>query len=131
MNNYRSNLEERLAKSLERKGIPFLYETETFQYTVVSKYKPDFHLPNGVVIESKGFFPPKDRSKTLAVLREYPDLDLRFVFQRNNTLSKKSKTTYGAWCDKHNIPWCVFPNIPDDWFSENPKKEVTDDSSDL
>ena len=32
----------------------------------------------------------------LAVKEQNPELDIRFVFQRNNTLSKNSKTTYGA-----------------------------------
>jgi hypothetical protein len=113
---YRSKLEERLAKSLENKGVPFLYEPESYEYTLVSRYKPDFHLPNGVIIESKGFFPPSDRRKTLAIIKQYPDLDLRFVFQTDQKLSKKSKLTYGSWCDKHSILWCVYPHIPDDWL---------------
>ena len=48
----------------------------------------------------------------LAVKEQNPELDIRFVFQRNNTLSKNSKTTYGAWCEKHGFPYCIFPNIP-------------------
>ena len=52
----------------------------------------------------------------LAVKAAHPELDIRFVFQRNNTLSSKSKTNYGDWCDKHGFKWCIFPNIPTDWF---------------
>lgn len=114
--NYRSGLEERLGKYLDKHAVPYLYEVEKFDYVTKSRYTPDFFLPNGVVIETKGFFKPRDRSKTLAVREAHPDLDLRFVFQRNNTLSKKSRQTYGGWCDKHGFLWCVFPDIPLDWF---------------
>ena len=51
----------------------------------------------------------------LAVKAQHPELDIRFVFQRNNTLSKQSKTTYGAWADKHGFPWCIYPDIPESW----------------
>ena len=56
------------------------------------------------------------RRKMLAVKAQHPELDIRFVFQRNNTLSKQSKTTYGAWADKHGFKWCIFPDIPTSWL---------------
>jgi len=114
--NYRSGLEERLGKYLDKQAIPYLYEVEKFDYITKSRYTPDFFLLNGVVIETKGFFKPRERSKHLAVKAAHPELDLRFVFQRNNKLSSKSKTTYGDWCDKHGFKWCIFPDIPTDWF---------------
>ena len=60
---------------------------------------PDFFLPNGVIIEAKGFFKPSDRRKMLAVKEAHPELDIRFVFMRDNTLSKSSKTTYSMWAE--------------------------------
>lgn len=114
---YRSGLEERIANSLEKLNTPYLYEVEKFSYVTESKYTPDFFLPNGVILEAKGFFKPADRRKMAAVKKQHPELDIRFVFQRNNTLSKQSKTTYGAWADKHGFPWCIYPHIPDDWLS--------------
>lgn len=114
--NYRSGLEERLGKHLDKHAIPYLYEVEKFAYVTESKYTPDFFLPNGVIIEAKGFFKPSDRRKMLAVKKAHPHLDIRFVFQRNNTLSKQSKTTYGDWCDKHGFLYCIFPNIPNEWL---------------
>ena len=114
---YRSGLEERFGKFLDKQGVAFLYEVERLPYVTESKYTPDFSLPNGVIIETKGFFKPSDRRKMLAVLAQHPHLDIRMVFQRNNTLSSKSKTTYGDWCTKHGIRWCIFPDVPTDWFS--------------
>ena len=114
--NYRYGLEERFANLLDKKAIPYLYEVDRIKYTIQSKYTPDFSLKNGVIIETKGFFKGSDRSKHLAVKAQNPELDIRFVFQRNNTLSRKSSTTYGDWCDKHGFQWCIFPNIPPTWF---------------
>ena len=34
-----------------------------------------------------------------------------------NPISKKSKTTYAKWCEKHDIPWCSFTTIPIDWLT--------------
>ena len=115
--NYRSGLEERIAKKFDKDNVTYLYEVQSYEYVLTSKYTPDFFLPNGVILEAKGFFKPADRRKTLAVIKQNPNLDIRFVFQRNNTLSKNSKTTYGDWCDKHNLPWCIYPNIPQSWLS--------------
>ena len=53
----------------------------------------------------------------LAVKKQHPELDIRFIFQRNNTLTKRSKTTYGDWCDKHGFLWCIYPNLPEDWLN--------------
>lgn len=114
---YRSGLEERFGKFLDINSIPYEYEVEKFAYVTESKYTPDFFLENGVIIEAKGFFKPSDRRKMVAVKKQHPELDIRFVFQRNNTLSKKSKSTYGSWADKHGFPWCIFPNIPPDWLT--------------
>tara|TARA_B100001063_G_scaffold21429_1_gene16431 strand:+ start:64 stop:414 length:351 start_codon:yes stop_codon:yes gene_type:complete len=115
--NYRSGLEERLGKHLDKQAVPFLYEVQKFPYITESKYTPDFFLPNGVIIEAKGFFKPSDRRKMLAVKTQHPELDIRFVFQRNNTLTKQSKTTYGDWASKHGFPWCIFPAIPESWLN--------------
>ena len=117
MANYRSGLEEKVSKWLDRENVPYLYEVQKFDYVTSSKYTPDFFLPNGVILEVKGFFKPSDRRKMLAVKQQHPDADIRFVFQRNNTLTKASKTTYGMWADKYDFPWCIYPDIPPSWLS--------------
>ena len=73
---YRSRFEERVANNLEKMGVAFSYETEKLTYTVFRTYKPDFILPNGVIVEAKGYF------------------------------NKNSKTTYADWCDKKGFQWC-------------------------
>tara|TARA_E500000305_G_C4021013_1_gene238715 strand:- start:1706 stop:2056 length:351 start_codon:yes stop_codon:yes gene_type:complete len=113
---YRSGLEERIAKTFDKENVTYLYEAKNYKYTLESKYTPDFFLANNVIIEAKGFFKPSDRRKSIAVVKQNPELDIRFIFQRNNTLSKNSKSTYGDWCDKHGFLWCIYPNIPPDWL---------------
>ena len=114
---FRSKLEERVATLLEQLGISYEYETEKLSYTIEHNYTPDFVLPNYVYLETKGYWDAADRRKVLAVKRDNPEVDLRMVFQSPyNTISKKSKTTYAKWCEKHNIPWTAYHEIPLDWL---------------
>jgi len=114
---YRSKLEEQVAKLLESLGISYEYESTKVPYTIQHNYCPDFILPNHVYLETKGYWDAADRRKILAVKRDNPYIDLRMVFQSPyNTISKKSKTTYAQWCEKHKIPWSHFHDIPLEWL---------------
>ena len=114
---FRSGLEEQVAKLLEGLGVTYEYESCKVPYTIQHHYHPDFILPNHVYLETKGYWSPEDRRKIAAVKRDNPELDLRMVFQSPfNKISKKSKTTYAMWCEKHAIPWTSFHNIPLEWL---------------
>ena len=120
---YRSGLEEKIADLLTELGVSFEYESTKVPYTIQHNYHPDFVLPNNVYLEAKGYWEPADRRKVLAVKRDNPDIDLRMVFQAPfNTISKKSKTTYAQWCEKHDIPWTSWANIPLKWLIGNDRK---------
>lgn len=85
------------------------------------KYTPDFVLPNGIIIEAKGIFEREDRQKHLLIKMQYPDLDIRFVFQNPKmTLYKGSKTTYADWAEKNGFKYSTR-QIPDAWFREKKK----------
>ena len=115
---YRSKLEEKIADLFKELGVSFEYETKQVPYTIEFKYSPDFILPCGRILEAKGYWDPADRRKMLAVKKCNPELDIRMVFQTPyNKISKKSKTTYAQWCDRHQIPWCEFHSIPIDWLT--------------
>jgi hypothetical protein len=115
---FRSGLEEKVADLLCNLSVDYEYETEKVPYTIPHLYTPDFLLPNGVVLECKGYWDAADRRKIKAVKQQHPELDLRMVFQAPyNTISKKSKTTYAKFCEKLNIPWCSFANIPLKWLT--------------
>ena len=114
---YRSQLEERVAELLTNLGVTYEYETTEIAYQISHNYRPDFILPSGIILECKGYWDSDDRRKIKNVKEQNPDVDIRMVFQAPyNTISKRSKTTYAKWCDRHNIPWCTFQEIPIDWL---------------
>lgn len=117
---YRSGLEETVDESLKAKGINGQYEQHKISYikpATSHKYTPDFKLPNGIYVETKGRFTTADRKKHLLIKDQYPDLDIRFLFYNaNNRLSKKSKTTYAEWCDKNGFKYAE-KEIPDSWLA--------------
>ena len=114
---FRSNLEKNIADLLTGLGVSYQYESEKLSYTIEHNYTPDFVLPNYLYLEAKGYWDPEDRRKILAVKRCNPDVDIRMVFQSPyNTISKKSKTTYAKWCEKHDIPWTSYKDIPIEWL---------------
>ena len=116
---YRSQLEKKVADLLINLDVTFDYETTKIAYTIPHNYYPDFILPNGVILECKGYWDAADRRKIKSVKEQNPDIDLRMVFQSPfNTISKKSKTTYAKWCERLGIPWTSFQNIPLDWLIE-------------
>lgn len=114
---FRSKLEEKVADLLLELNVKYEYESTKVPYVIKHTYCPDFVLPNGIWLETKGYWDSKDRKKVLEVIKQNPDIDLRMVFQSPyNTISKKSKTTYAQWCDKHGIKWTSWSNIPLKWL---------------
>lgn len=117
---YRSGFEDETAKYLLEKGVEFTYEKERIEWVdkKVRKYTPDFVLANGIVIETKGRFVSSDRRKHVEIKKQYPDLDLRFVFQNSRAkLYKGAKSTYGDWCKKNGFIY-ADKVIPDEWLNE-------------
>lgn len=121
---YRSGLEEAISHQLTAAGVKAEYETFKVKFIDPAKprtYTPDFKLPNGIIVETKGRFVTADRQKHLLVKAQHPDLDIRFVFSRSKTpISKGSPTTYAAWCDKNGFLY-ADKFIPQAWLHEPPK----------
>ena len=116
-NGYRSGLEDKISEDLKDRKVKFEYEKLKIKYEVHEDrtYTPDFTLPNGVIIESKGRFTPEDRKKHLLIKKQHPDLDIRFVFSNSKgKIRKGSKTSYADWCDKHGFMY-ADKRIPDEW----------------
>jgi hypothetical protein len=98
----RSSLEDKAQAQLEKAGVDYQYEPESFKYTVPSverSYTPDFkiHTRSGkeIWIECKGRWDFEDQYKHLLLKHQRPNLDLRFVFSRVDTKTRKgSKRTY-------------------------------------
>lgn len=143
---FRSGLEDKIAKELEARGIKFDFEEHWLDYTkphnnaVCSecgseevstnhRYLPDFYLPDyGFYIETKGRFLGSDRRKHTAFKKCNPDVDIRFVFQRDDYLTRKKKQTYTGWCDRNGFKYFVIVTgtkkreeqlLPEEWFDED------------
>ena len=118
---FRSGLEERVSEQLAFLGIVDCYETTKIPFLQPEKrrtYTPDFILPNGIVVETKGFFTTQDRQKHLWVKEQHPHLDIRFVFTSSKSkIRKGSKTTYADWCVKHGYTY-ADQSIPVEWIKE-------------
>lgn len=118
---YRSGLEDKVADQLRSLSIPVCYEATKVRYTPPLKtrtYAPDFILPNGIIIETKGRFVTADRQKHKCIQAEHIDLDVRFVFSNpNQRISKTSKTTYAKWCEDYGFLYAA-KLIPKDWIAE-------------
>jgi hypothetical protein len=118
---YRSGLEEQTAEDLTSRGVGYQYEERVIEYVKPqkkSKYTPDFELPNGIIVETKGRFVTADRQKHLLVKQQHPQLDIRFVFSNSKTrISKASATTYAMWCEKNGFKF-ADKRIPDSWIKE-------------
>lgn len=123
---YRSGLEESINEELRAHSIDGLYEQHYLTYTIPAsehRYTPDFILPNGIIIESKGLWDAEDRKKHLLIKEQYPQLDIRFVFSRSKTpIYKGSKTTYASFCDANGFLYSD-KRIPENWLKE-PKKVI-------
>lgn len=79
-------------------------------------------MENGIIVEAKGYFQSKDRTKHKALREQYPDLDLRFLFEKAKTkLNKLRPTTYGDWCTKHGFKFADGDSIPQAWLDEPAK----------
>ena len=120
---FRSGLEHRVWKNLiQRKVKGAAYEPIKISYVIPlseHSYTPDIVLANGIILEVKGRLVKADRDKHLLIKEQYPNIDLRFVFQNaNNKIRKGSQTTYAQWCEKNDIKWCE-KLIPDSWLKEN------------
>ena len=75
----RSRLEEQVAGLLDKLGIKYTYEADKLHYVLEANYIPDFKVGN-IYLETKGYFPPDQRKKMLAVKKANPDADIRLVF---------------------------------------------------
>jgi hypothetical protein len=124
---YRSWFEVDIALDALKRDIEFDYEKEHIIWKEpekLRKYKPDFFVKRKkdgslLVIEAKGRWTADDRKKICYVTEQNPKLDLRMLFERDNTLSKSPNSKhYSEWCDRKGIKWAVGRSIPQEWMDE-------------
>lgn len=113
-----------MASQLEAAGVSYEYESFKIAFVEPAKkrtYCPDFRLPNGIIVETKGRFLTADRQKHILVKAQHPGLDIRFVFSSSKTkIAKRSATTYADWCEKHGFTY-ADKAAPEAWIKESKK----------
>ncbi len=98
-----------------RKKLTYEPKEALIDYTIAFRYQPDFILPNGVIIETKGRLDVWDRRKMVAVKTQNPQLDIRFVFQKASMKLSRNGKTYGEWAEAYGFPWAEGC-IPIEWW---------------
>jgi|TARA_B110000503_G_scaffold16923_2_gene24292 hypothetical protein len=134
----KSGLEEVVYNHLIENNCSFKYEglkITYFQPEQKRTYTPDFVFPT-IIIETKGAFNSADRKKMKMVKNQNPKMDIRFIFSNSRTkIGKKSKTTYGHWCDLFGFKFhCIQSTketFPKEWLKEIKDKEKWQDKKQL
>tara|TARA_R100000322_G_scaffold152492_1_gene110481 strand:- start:15 stop:464 length:450 start_codon:yes stop_codon:yes gene_type:complete len=122
---YRGSLEHSIVKDLKKRRAKFEYETLKIRWEEIMyrSYTPDFILRNGIIIEAKGRFLPRERVRAIAIKKQFPELDIRFVFSNSNAkIYKGSKTTLADWCNEYGFMFSD-KTIPISWVREKGKKK--------
>lgn len=108
----RSNIERQVAGVLDENFVKYGYEVDKLPFlqpAVNRTYEPDFTLPNGIFVEVKGKLDVATRKKMRLVKADNPDADIRFVFHRNNKLTKaKNSWRYSDWARREGFPCCFI-----------------------
>ena len=120
---YRSGLEHAISLYLKEHKHTYGYESLKIEWEDLTyrTYTPDFVLPNGIIVETKGRFTADDRRKHAFIKLQHPKLDIRFVFESSRRkLSKGAKTSYAQWCDRNKFMY-HDRIIPEDWLYEKGK----------
>ena len=81
---YRSGLEIKVKDYLRERKVRFKYESlkiewEDLMYRTYTR--PHY---NGLIKKLKGRFTSDDRRKHIAIKKQHPELDIRFVFENSN-----------------------------------------------
>jgi hypothetical protein len=112
----RNQFERGLGAQIKKAGVSFKYETLKVPYILECNYIPDFILANGIVLEGKGRLDTESKRKMIAVKKQHPELDIRFVFYEAHKKISGTKQTHAQWAEKNGFKWCD-KEIPLDWLT--------------
>lgn len=124
---FKSGLETVVDSKLKEEKLNSEYEKHIINYVqpaTTHKYTPDFKIVNSngqeIFLETKGRWVLQDRKKMKLIKEQYPNLDIRIIFQNPDMrISKSSKTTYGQIATKLGYTWCDYrQGIPSTWIEQ-------------
>ena len=132
---FKTRLEMRVADFLDANDFKWDYEAEELEYWQkvagicgscgsddvyrTRVYLPDFRveLPEGIIyLEAKGAFTREDRSKHMAIKDSHPDEDIRFIFQRDNWITKAHAKKYSGWCEQKGFNYIMMEDLNSEWI---------------
>lgn len=115
---FRSGFERSFEANLRSRGLKFRYESREVPYVLERTYHPDFEMvDHGFFIETKGLLDRDSKAKMVAVKRQNPDLDIRFVFMQANKRIPGTKQTHAQWADRNGFQWAEGV-APEEWFDK-------------
>ena len=115
---FRSKFEGTVWEAAKRSRKAIRYEPHFIPYVIKGSYLPDFILPNGIIIEAKGYLDAAACRKMKAVKASNPNLDIRFVFQNpNGKRNSRAKLKNWEWAERHGFQW-ASGTIPLSWWKE-------------
>jgi hypothetical protein len=106
-----SGSELELEERFKAMNIDVEYENYAFYYADDAgercRWTPDFGSPSGAVIEAKGKLFAVARRAIESVMKAYPHLDVRFVFQQPHCAGQVEGTslTLAEWAESHGRLW--------------------------
>ena len=100
-----------MVQALKKTTTLWGYETKKLAYSIPESnhvYTPDFVLANGIYLEGKGRLTDHaERYKYELVKKQYPNIDLRFVFGNPQKLcGGTTKMTHAQWAESSGFPYC-------------------------
>jgi hypothetical protein len=117
-----NGFEKGLADQLKSLGCSFDFEATRLWYhppVVKRRYTPDFTIhregKDPIHIEAKGYFRLDAQQKMKAVKMDYPDLDIRMVFQYDGKIQGRKSMRCSQWAEKYGFPYAIA-DIPKEWF---------------
>lgn len=120
----RSKLELKFEEIIKDFQAEYDYEVTKISYTVPESnhiYTVDWTLINGLLVETKGYLSDhKERYKYVLLKQQYPEMDLRFVFDNPNKLCGGTKMTHAKWAEKYGFPYCSIKDVDqiESWIKE-------------
>ncbi len=115
----KSGFERSIDANLRSRGKEYTYETLELPYILHGTYHPDFMINGGaVVVEAKGVLDRDSKRKMVAIRKQYPDLDIRFLFMEADKKVPGTKQSHGQWATKNGFPWAEGIEIPEEWFEQ-------------
>jgi hypothetical protein len=110
MNQRRSKLEQDFEKILQDLNINYTYESTIISYIIPEsshKYKVDWSFDKPIFIETKGWLSSSiERKKYELIKKQYPNLDLRFIFANPNKYCGGTKYSHATWAKKQGFKYC-------------------------